>query len=212
MCWCSCESARRRPRSRARVPSPPGVHRRRGPKPTTTPCAGSRARGPEPPAPALLRTHPENTKRATDPRGRVFFGGTSVSTRPACERCRTIRCPPENTHTRYLARRVIDDHRLAVELLDRRRERLERGEAEQFDLLRARPSVKMARRSARACISGSSGTLAQCSHDLHARAPRVGTAEPHLAHGRELRRLPPSPSASGPLPARCRLRSRDDHR
>ena len=30
---------------------------------------------------------------------------------------------------------MIDTHHLAVELLDRRRERLERGEAEQLDLL-----------------------------------------------------------------------------
>ena len=50
---------------------------------------------------------PENVKRTTDPRGRVAFGGDSTSTRPACERCTTIRVPLAKLHTRYFALRVM---------------------------------------------------------------------------------------------------------
>ena len=54
-------------------------------------------------------------------------------------------------------------------------------------LRRVAPARSVSRRSDRACISGNSGTP-QCTDDLYARAPRIRPAQPHLAHGRELRR------------------------
>ncbi len=47
-------------------------------------------------------------KRATAPRGLVFFGGSSTSSRPAWERWSTIRVPSSNPHMRYLARRPTE--------------------------------------------------------------------------------------------------------
>ena len=46
---------------------------------------------------------------------------------------------------------------------------------------------------------------------LHARSSRDGVAQPHLAHGRELRRLPPAAPAPRHGPARPRVRPGHDH-
>ena len=45
------------------------------------------------------------TRRTTDPRGRVAFGGDSRSTRPAWERWRATRSPPSKAKSTYLPRR-----------------------------------------------------------------------------------------------------------
>ena len=41
----------------------------------------------------------------TEPFGRVRFGGSSMSRRPACDRCTSIRPAPPSSKTRYLPRR-----------------------------------------------------------------------------------------------------------
>ena len=63
------------------------------------------------PAPSSPASPWPKTKRATEPRGLVFLGGSSMSRRPAWERWSTIRLPPSNSHTRYLARRPTERSR-----------------------------------------------------------------------------------------------------
>ena len=63
------------------------------------------------PSPSSPASPSPKTKRATAPRGFVFLGGCSMSRRPAWDRCSTMRVPPSNAQTRYLARRVTESSR-----------------------------------------------------------------------------------------------------
>ena len=80
-----------------------------------------------------------NVKRATAPRGFVFFGGSSMSSRPACDRWSTIRLPSSKSQTRYLARRPTARTRWPDEVRGRRGVGLEGREPEQVRPLERGP-------------------------------------------------------------------------
>ena len=84
------------------------------------------------PSPSRPPLPSPKTNRATAPRGLVFFGGVSTSSRPAWERWRTMRFPSSKCQTRYLARRVTPWSVAPLRSAGRRGVGLQRREAEQI--------------------------------------------------------------------------------
>ncbi len=173
------------------------------------------ARGPSSPAasthqPALRSWPCSRTKRAvsllktnrtTHPSGLVCLGGDSMSRRPAWERWTRRRRPEERAKHEVLAPAPDSFDLLALEALARRDHGLEPRKAEHLDLRRWRAADGSSRRSASACIWGSSGMAtsrrplsatasgsfprtrpARTGADRPARSPR-DELERHLAAG-----------------------------
>ena len=85
-------------------------------------------------SPAVVKVN-----RATEPRGLVFLGGSSMSRRPACDRCSTIRLPSSNVPDQVLGPAPDRDEPPALERVGGRGVGLERGEAEQVGPLEDGP-------------------------------------------------------------------------
>ncbi len=96
--------------------------------------------------------------RTAEPLARVFFGGSSMSSRPACDRWTSTRTPSSSSNTRYLARRPTD--RTVWPTIE------SAAGTTVFSAAKPRgstpvisaPPIATSSRSASACISGSSGT------------------------------------------------------
>src|SRR5918996_5712045 len=106
---------------------------------------------------------PSYRNRTTAPRGFVVFGGSSISTRPPCDRCTNTRGPPSSNAT-YLPRRPTP-------VTDRPTSSDARGvtvfSEENWRTSAAwkvEPPTASASRSASACTSGSSGTPSPRGH------------------------------------------------
>ena len=132
----------------ARGPSSPGPSTHQ-PALRWVPCSRTKTAGPL-----------SNTRRTTEPRGLVALGGASMSRRPAWERWIRSRRPPSSSMTRNLPRRHHVIEPTADQLAGVGQHGLQGGETELGWPSRWAPLRAASRRSARACISGSSGMAA----------------------------------------------------